>query len=269
MTDFFIFVLLMKNTNPIGLFDSGIGGTTIWREINNLMPNENTVFLADQKNAPYGTQTKEAILALSHKNVKHLVDQGCKIIVVACNTATTNAIDELRASFTVPIIGIEPAIKPASLLTKTSTIGVLATKGTITSDLFTAKLKLYPNVKIIEQIGYNLVTLIESGQLESQEIKDLLKLYLLPMVEQGMDTLVLGCTHYPYLKPIIKTIIPDDVLIIDSGEAVAKHTQKILQQNNLLNDSTTPGSCIFYSNVDTTVLKTFVPSNHLVREIQF
>ncbi|MGG5506543.1 MULTISPECIES: glutamate racemase [unclassified Myroides] len=259
----------MKKTNPIGLFDSGIGGTTIWREINTLMPNENTLFLADQKNAPYGTQTKEAIIALSHKNVKHLVDQGCKIIIVACNTATTNAIQELRASFDIPIIGIEPAIKPASLLTKTSTIGVLATKGTITSDLFTAKLKLYPNVKIIEQIGYNLVTLIETGQLHSQEMKALLELYLIPMVEQGMDTLVLGCTHYPYLTPIIKTIIPESVLIIDSGEAVAKHTQQILREKDLLNDTHTPGDCIFYSNIDTTVLKTFVPSHYRVQKIQF
>ncbi|MBB1138352.1 glutamate racemase [Myroides sp. WP-1] len=259
----------MKKTNPIGLFDSGIGGTTIWREINKLMPNENTLFLADQKNAPYGTQTKEAIVALSHKNVKHLVDQRCKLVIVACNTATTNAIQELRTSFDIPIIGIEPAIKPASLLTKTSTIGVLATKGTITSDLFTAKLKLYPDVKIIEQIGYNLVTLIEAGQLHSQEMRDLLELYLIPMVEQGMDALVLGCTHYPYLTPIIKTIIPENVVIIDSGEAVAKHTQKILREKDLLNDNDSLGECVFYSNIDTTVLKTFVPSHYRVEEIQF
>lgn len=259
----------MKNTNPIGLFDSGIGGTTIWHEIHRLMPHENTIFLADQKNAPYGTQTKEAIIGLSYKNVNYLVDQGCKLVVVACNTATTNAITELRASFTIPIIGIEPAIKPASILTKTSIIGVLATKGTITSDLFTAKLKLYPNIKIIEQIGYNLVTLIESGQLHSQEIKDLLSLYLLPMVEQGMDTLVLGCTHYPYLKPIIQTIIPKDVLIIDSGEAVAKHTYKVLQQSNLLNDRDTLGESTFYTNIDPTVLQSFVPAPYLVQKIQF
>ena len=259
----------MKNTNPIGLFDSGIGGTTIWREINRLLPNENTLFLADQKNAPYGTQTKEAIVALSHKNVKRLVDQGCKIIIVACNTATTNAIQELRTSFSIPIIGIEPAIKPATLLTKTSTIGVLATKGTITSDLFTAKLKLYPEIKIIEQIGYNLVTLIEAGQLHSQEMRELLALYLIPMVEQGMDALVLGCTHYPYLTPIIKTIIPEHILIIDSGEAVAKHTQKILSEHDLLNENNIPGDCIFYSNMDTTILKTFVPPTYHVEQIDF
>lgn len=259
----------MKNTNPIGLFDSGIGGTTIWQEIHKLMPTEDTIFLADQKNAPYGTQTKEAILALSHKNVQYLVDQGCKLVVVACNTATTNAIQELRSSFAIPIIGIEPAIKPASLLTKTSTIGVLATKGTITSDLFTSKLKLYPNVKIIEQIGYNLVTLIESGQLNSQEMKDLLQLYLLPMVEQGMDTLVLGCTHYPYLTPIIKTLIPEHILIIDSGEAVAKHTQKILGEHHLLTPHTNKGNTVFYTNVDPSILQTFAPDDVQVQQIEF
>ena len=259
----------MKNTNPIGLFDSGIGGTTIWQEIHKLMPTEDTIFLADQKNAPYGTQTKEAILALSHKNVQYLVDQGCKLVVVACNTATTNAIQELRSSFAIPIIGIEPAIKPASLLTKTSTIGVLATKGTITSDLFTSKLKLYPNVKIIEQIGYNLVTLIESGQLNSQEMKDLLQLYLLPMVEQGMDTLVLGCTHYPYLTPIIKTLIPEHILIIDSGEAVAKHTQKVLGEHDLLTPRTNKGNAIFYTNVDPSILQTFAPDDIQVQQIEF
>lgn len=259
----------MKNTNPIGLFDSGIGGTTIWQEIHNLMPYEDTIFLADQKNAPYGTQTKEAIQALSHKNVKYLVDQGCKLVIVACNTATTNAIQELRSSFSIPIIGIEPAIKPASLLTKTSTIGVLATKGTITSDLFTSKLKLYPNVKIIEQIGYNLVTLIEAGKIHSQEMKDLLQLYLLPMVEQGMDTLVLGCTHYPYLTPIIKTIIPDHILVIDSGEAVAKHTQKVLADHQLLTTNDQPGNTHFYTNIDPSVLQTFAPKDIQVQQIEF
>jgi len=259
----------MKNTNPIGLFDSGIGGTTIWQEIIKLMPNEDTLFLADQKNAPYGTQTKEAIIALSHKNVKYLVDQGCKLVIVACNTATTNAITELRSTFNIPIIGIEPAIKPASILTKTATIGVLATKGTITSNLFTSKLKLYPNIKIIEQIGYDLVSLIESGQIHSPQLKELLKLYLLPMVEQGMDTLVLGCTHYPYLTPIIKTIIPENILIIDSGEAVAKHTLKMLQEHHLVSTSQNGGTSTFYTNVDPTVLQSFVPINYTVQQIDF
>lgn len=188
---------------------------------------------------------------------------------MACNTATTNAIQELRSTFSIPIIGIEPAIKPATILTKTSTIGVLATKGTITSDLFTSKLKLYPNVKIIEQIGYNLVTLIEAGQLHSQEIKDLLALYLLPMVEQGMDTLVLGCTHYPYLTPIIKTIVPENILIIDSGEAVAKHTQSVLKEHQLLTSQTSIGKTAFYTNIDPSSLQAFAPKDIQVQQIEF
>lgn len=259
----------MKQLNPIGLFDSGIGGTSIWLEINKLMPNENTIFLADQKNAPYGVKSKQEIIDLSHKNVDFLVKEGCKIVVVACNTATTNAIVELRNSFTIPIIGIEPAIKPAVSLTKTSTIGVLATKRTITSDIFSSKVKSYPNIKIIEQIGYNLVTLIEAGQLYSEEMKQLLKEYLLPMVEQGMDTLVLGCTHYPYLIPIIKTIIPEDVLIIDSGIAVAKQTHKILQENNLLTTSSILGQNKFYTNIDTAVLQSFIPNDSIAIQIDF
>ncbi len=259
----------MKQKNPIGLFDSGIGGTSIWQEINKLLPYENTIFLADQKNAPYGTKSKQEIIDLSCKNVDFLVKSGCKIIVVACNTATTNAIIELRSNFDIPIIGIEPAIKPATALTKTSTIGVLATKGTITSNIFNEKVKSYTNVNIIEQIGYNLVSLIEAGKIESEEMKGLLEEYLLPMVDKGMDTLVLGCTHYPYLIPMIKNIIPDNILIIDSGQAVAKQTNKILEANNMLNLSTELGSNIFYSNIDTTVLKTFIPENSIVEQIEF
>ncbi len=260
---------MMKNENPIGLFDSGIGGTSIWREVNKLLPNEHTIFLADQKNAPYGAKSKQEIINLSYKNVEFLVQANCKIVIVACNTATTNAIVELRANFNIPIIGIEPAIKPAASLTKTSTIGVLATKGTITSSIFSEKTKLYSNVNIIEKIGYNLVSLIEAGKIKSEEMKNLLKEYLVPMVDQGMDTLVLGCTHYPYLIPIIKTIIPDDILIIDSGEAVAKQTKKVLQENDLLSSSEEIGKNIFYSNIDTAILETFIPKNSIAKQIVF
>lgn len=260
---------MMKNKNPIGLFDSGIGGTSIWREVNKLLPNEHTIFLADQINAPYGTKSKQEIIDLSCKNVEFLIQANCKLIIVACNTATTNAIVELRANYNIPIIGIEPAIKPAASLTKTSTIGILATKGTITSTIFSEKIKLYSNINIIEQIGFNLVSLIEAGEIGSKEMKNLLKEYLLPMVDKGMDTLVLGCTHYPYLIPIIKTIIPDDILIIDSGEAVAKQTKKVLQENDLLSLSEEIGKTIFYSNINTAVLETFVPKNSIVQQIIF
>lgn len=250
----------MKNENPIGLFDSGIGGTSIWKEVNALMPFENTIYLADSKNAPYGLKCKEEIIALSCKNTEFLLNNNCKIIVVACNTATTNAIKELRAKYKVPFIGIEPAIKPAALQTKTQTIGILATKGTLNSELFHQSVANHPDVKIIEQIGHSLVQLIENGDINSPEMEELLKSYLNPMVEKNIDYLVLGCSHYPYLIPQIKKIIPEHIKIIDSGEAVAKQTQKILEQNHLLNNSKEKSSQIFYTNSEPAVLETIL--NH-------
>lgn len=245
----------MINENPIGLFDSGIGGTSIWKEVHALMPYENTIYLADSKNAPYGLKSKDEIIALSCKNTEFLLENNCKIIVVACNTATTNAIKELRAKYDVPFIGIEPAIKPAALQSKTQKIGILATKGTLNSELFHKNVANHPDVKIIEQIGHGLVQLIENGDMDSAEMEELLKSYLNPMVEKNIDYLVLGCSHYPYLIPQIKKIIPSQIKIIDSGEAVAKQTQKILEQNNLLNLSKRKSSQIFYTNSEPEVLK--------------
>jgi glutamate racemase len=248
----------MKKNNPIGLFDSGIGGTSIWKEVHALLPNENTIYLADSKNAPYGLKTKDEIIHLSCKNTELLLEENCKIIVVACNTATTNAIKELRAKYDVPFIGIEPAIKPAAIQSKTETIGILATKGTLSSALFYENVAKHPNVTIIEQIGHGLVQLIENGDLDSPEMKELLESYLLPMVEKNIDYLVLGCSHYPYLIPQIKKIIPPSIKIIDSGEAVAKQTKKILEEQQLLNDSNNNASQIFYTNSNPEVLKKIV-----------
>lgn len=259
----------MTNNNPIGLFDSGIGGTSIWREINELLPNENTIYLADSKNAPYGQKSKEEIIALSIKNTEFLLEQNCKIIVVACNTATTNAIKELRAKYKVPFIGIEPAIKPAALNSKTHTIGILATKGTLNSELFHETSRKFQDIKIIEQIGYNLVPLIENGEINSAEMNSLLHQYLKPMVEANIDYLVLGCSHYPYLIPQIKKILPKRIKIIDSGEAVARQTKKVLEENNTLNLSNKKGETIFYTNSDSKVLKTILNGDFEVIEKDF
>ncbi len=248
----------MKKNNPIGLFDSGVGGTSIWKEVHALLPNENTIYLADSKNAPYGLKSKEEIIQLSCKNTELLLKENCKIIVVACNTATTNAIKELRAKYDVPFIGIEPAIKPAAIQSQTQTIGILATKGTLNSSLFHENVAKHPDVKIIEQIGHGLVQLIENGDLDSPEIKELLESYLLPMVEKNIDYLVLGCSHYPYLIPQIKKIIPSSIKIIDSGEAVAKQTKKILEELQLLNPSKGNATQVFYTNSNPEVLKKIV-----------
>jgi glutamate racemase len=248
----------MKKNNPIGLFDSGIGGTSIWKEVHALLPNENTIYLADSKNAPYGLKTKDEIIQLSCKNTELLLEENCKIIVVACNTATTNAIKELRAKYDVPFIGIEPAIKPAAIQSQTQTIGILATKGTLNSSLFHENVAKHPDVKIIEQIGHGLVQLIENGDLDSPEMKELLESYLLPMVEKNIDYLVLGCSHYPYLIPQIKKIIPSSIKIIDSGEAVAKQTKKILEELQLINPSKGNFTQVFYTNSNPEVLKKIV-----------
>ena len=258
----------MSNINPIGLFDSGIGGTSIWKAIHQLMPNENTIYLADSKNAPYGVKSKEEIIALSKKNTELLLENNCKIIVVACNTATTNAIKELRASYDVPFIGIEPAIKPAATHSKTQTIGILATKGTLSSALFNQTVALYQETNIIEQIGYGLVELIENGEINSPKMEALLHSYLKPMIEKNIDYLVLGCSHYPYLIPKIKEILPKTIQIIDSGEAVAKQTLAVLQSQNSLTNLE-KGKCEFYSNIDPKVLNDILENNYSATKRDF
>lgn len=244
---------------PIGIFDSGIGGTSIWKEIHQLLPNENTIYLSDSKNAPYGQKTAQEIINLSVKNTEFLLKQNAKIIVVACNTATTNAIKYLRANYNVPFIGIEPAIKPASLKTKTGTVGILATKGTLNSALFEkTSSSLSDEITIIEQVGEGLVELIENGKMYSDEMTLLLKKYITPMLKQKCDYIVLGCTHYPYLLPQIQKIAGKEVTIIDSGEAVAKQTKNILLKQNLLKSSNAIPTNNFYINKDATVLKTIL-----------
>ena len=243
-------------TQPIGIFDSGVGGTSIFKEIHQLLPHESIIYLADSINAPYGDKTTDEIKSLSEKNTRYLLSKNCKLIVVACNTATTNAISFLRAKYNIPFIEIEPAIKPAALPTKTGCIGILATKGTLASDLFHKTTNLYSaNIKVVEQIGTGIVELIEAGKLYSEEMRQLLKTYLNPMISAQIDHLVLGCTHYPYLIPILKELLPENVKIIDSGEAVARQTKHILNQNQLLNISNDTTFIEFYTNTNPDVLK--------------
>jgi glutamate racemase len=258
----------MTNNHPIGIFDSGIGGTSIWKAIHDLLPNEQTIYLADSKNAPYGQKSKSEIISLSMKNTDLLIEMGCKLIVVACNTATTNAIQELRAKYNIPFIGIEPAIKPAATHSLTQTIGILATKGTLNSELFNRTTEKYQDIKIIEQIGYGLVQLIENGDINSPEMTKLLQSYLTPMIEANIDYLVLGCSHYPYLIPQIKKLIPEHIHIIDSGEAVAKQTQNILR--DIVGFTSAKSSApIFYTNTNPKVLNEILENEYKVEERDF
>ena len=245
------------NTIPIGIFDSGIGGTSIWKEVVKLLPNENTIYLADSKNAPYGEKTSDEIIELCIKNTELLISKGCKLIIVACNTATTNAIDYLRKNYNIPFIGIEPAIKPAALCSKTGAIGILATKGTLSSKLFEKTTREYAkNITTIEQDGEGLVPLIEAGKLNSEELNQLLSSYLKPMLKFNIDHLVLGCTHYPYLIPQIREIVGAKINIIDSGEAVAIQTKNVLESEHLINNQNQKrGENLFYINKEKTVLE--------------
>lgn len=257
------------DARPIGIFDSGIGGTSILKEIQLLLPQEHTLYLSDSANAPYGQKTVEKIKELSIKNTAFLLDRNCKLIVVACNTATTNAIKHLRTQYAVPFIGIEPAIKPAALKSRNKHIGILATKGTLNSSLFASTAsQLEKDIIIIEQIGEGLVELIENGQLHSKQMTALLKKHLTPFQKHQVDELVLGCTHYPYLIPQIQAILGPAVHIIDSGAAVAKQTKMVLEQHKRLNTCNTKAQHWAYSNKDAELLEQFI-ANKASTEVSF
>lgn len=258
------------SSNPIGIFDSGIGGTSIFKEIHELLPNEDTIYLSDSKNAPYGNKSQAQIIDLSVKNTELLLSQGCKLVVVACNTATTNAIKILRANYNIPFIGIEPAIKPAALQSQTKSIGILATKGTLSSELFHRTSDLYSEgINVIEQVGEGIVPLVEEGKINSEDMRVLLGKYLKPMLEANIDHLVLGCTHYPYLIPLLKEMLPDHIKIIDSGLAVARQTKAILVKNDILNSTTLPSKNMFYTNGNAAILKDILDHKFNVEFLDF
>lgn len=258
---------MQKNDVIIGLFDSGLGGITVWKEINNKLPQLSTIYLADSKNAPYGSKSKDEIIALCKKNIDFLLTKNVSSIVVACNTATTNAINELRTEYNLPIIGVEPAIKPAVLASKSKKIGVLATLATLQSEKYIEAKKSFPKVEFVEQAGHHLVQLIESGKLYSEELKKLLIQYVTPMRDAQVDHIVLGCTHYPFFKSILKEITDSSIQIIDSGAAIANRVHQILESNDLPTDSSTLFHK-FYINKSSNVMKSLL-KNDKVSIIEF
>lgn len=251
------------NNNPIGIFDSGVGGITIYEEIHKLLPNENIIYLADSKNAPYGEKSKEEIIEFSVKNTEFLIKNGCKLIIVACNTASTNAVKYLRENYSIPFIRVQPAIKPAAIYSKTKTVGILATKGTLKSDLLLeTSQKFAQGVEVIHQVGEGLVSLIEEGKIHSLEMRKLLKKYIHPMLEKNIDYLVLGCTHYPFLRSEIEKIVGKKVRILDSGEAIARQTKVILEQENIINLNNHSNEHKFYSNKNPDILQNILDQYH-------
>jgi len=257
------------NTEAIGLFDSGVGGISIWQAVNALMPNENTIYLADNKNAPYGSKTKDEIIALSEKNTEFLLNQNVKLIVVACNTASTNAIPHLRQKYNVPFIRIQPAIKPACLQSKTKKVGLLATKSTLNSKMLDELKQIIPvnDVEIIGQYGKGLVEIVENNQMESPETYRLLEQYLKPMLEQNIDQLVLGCTHYPFLISQMHKVLGNKVQIIEPSHAIARQTNRILTEFDLLAPENQEAKHLFYANKSTKALKSLLKEYQNIRII--
>jgi glutamate racemase len=219
----------------IGVFDSGVGGLSILDEALRQLPDHDYLYFADSANAPYGERSPEWIAGRSLSICQSLADAGCHAIVVACNTATAEAIQSIRAQLkTIPIIGVEPGIKPAALQSQKGLVGVLATEATLKSDKFNALLATLPgDCRFVKQAGAGLVPLIESGQLHAPETAALLAQHLQPMRTAGVDTLVLGCTHYPFLMPLILNQLGSSVRIVDTSDAVIRQLARQLEAHRI------------------------------------
>ncbi len=228
----------------IGIFDSGIGGLSVFREIRKVLPDEKYIYYSDNANCPYGEKSKEFIINRARAITDFLIEHGADIIVVACNTATAAAIATLRAEYPIKFIGMEPAIKPAVLSTQTGTIGVLATAGTLKADKYlNTKGRYAEGIKITEHIGQGFVELVENGNTSGEEAEAIVRASLKPLLDEGADRIVLGCTHYPFLMDTIKKVAdglyPQRAIeIIDPAPAVAKHLLEVMQEEGLIKNET-------------------------------
>lgn len=231
--EFYCF-LHMQN-QPIGIFDSGIGGLSVLLEAQKLLPNETFIYLADQAYVPYGGKTKDELIDRVSKIIAFFKERNVKAVVVACNTATVYTIDEMRQRFSFPIIGTVPVIKTIANITKTGKTAVFSTPATAKSSYLSELIKKFAKGVSVKQIGGSkLEELIEEGNLNSPEIKNILRHHLLPLVKSNVDAIALGCTHYPFLKDTIRKIVGPKVAVVDSGGAVARRLKYVLEHEKLL-----------------------------------
>lgn len=227
------------NNSPIGIYDSGFGGLSVWRELYRALPTESLIYLGDGKNCPYGSLPEEQIRHLAEQSVRVLIDNGCKLVVVACNTATSAAIEYLRERYPeVPFVGLEPAIKPACLQSKTGVVGVVATERSLTGRKFLTTLARYgEGVKVVKAVGEGFVEAVEKNEEGSERTEQLVRAVIEPIIAEGADVIVLGCTHYPFLRDVIQRVVDGrSVEIIDSGEAVEKRVESLLEKYDLRSD---------------------------------
>lgn len=236
---------------PVGVYDSGVGGLSILREIRALLPSEQLLYVADTAHCPYGVKTQEQIRARAHAIATALLEQEAKAIVVACNAASGAALDSLRAAFDVPIIGIEPAIKPAVAASRSHVVGVLSTDATIRSERFGRLIERFAEgTEVLTQPCQDLVALVEAGELDGERTEAIVRGYVEPLLERGADTLLLGCTHYPFLSRVVAEIAGPEVAIIDNSPAVARHTAHVLEQHGMLAPLDAPPSQRFWTTGD-------------------
>ncbi len=246
------------NMTNIGVFDSGLGGLWILKYLEQELPGYNFIYYADQAHLPYGSKTPDEITKFSSDIVDFLLAKDCKLIVIACNTATSASIAKLREKYEVPFVGMEPAVKPASELSKTGHIGVLATKVTTEGKKLQDAIEKYASdVEVHTCIGYGLVELVEEGKGDSDEAEMLLREYLTALMEKNIDQLVLGCTHYAFLINRIKKIVGDKVNIIDPAPAVVRRVKQLVEENNILPSNETQPPELFSSGGHVEEIKNF------------
>ena len=223
------------NDAPIGVFDSGLGGLTVWSELRRRLPRESLLYYGDGKNCPYGDKTREQVTEAVDFAVRRLVDRGVKLIVVACNAATAMAIDHLRAAYPIPFVGLEPAVKPAALSSRSGVIGILATAATLRGKLFRETSRRYEDrVRIIARVGEGFVELVEQNRERTEEAYRRVERLLTPMIEAGADRIVLGCTHYPFLLPVLERVVAGrGVTVVDPSPAVARRVVQLLDRYGL------------------------------------
>ena len=250
----------MNGVAPIGVFDSGIGGLSVWRELVRLLPQESMLYLADQAHVPYGVRTVSEVASLTHAAVSWLLQQGAKLIVIACNTASAAALTSLRQRWPdIPIVGMEPAIKPASQATKTGHVGVLATPGTLQASRFSHLVERFANgVHVHTLMGTGLVAMVEQNELSGQAVEKRIFEIMAPVRDIPIDHLVLGCTHFPFLAKTLQHILGEDVILVDPAPAVARQTQRVLYQHGL--QSAEKPSDAFWQFVTTGNLENFQSS---------
>ncbi len=235
--------------NSIGIFDSGVGGLSVLGKVRKLLPHEDILYFADTANFPYGHESVTQLQALSLEAAHLLLNKGAKLIVVACNTASSASLSILRATCALPFVGMVPAIKPATASTRNGKVGVIATQATVQTQVFAELLAQFAEgVEVFTKACPGLVETVERGETDSPTLRQLLRQYLDPMLTERIDCLVLGCTHYPFLRPIIQEIAGEDVNVIDSGAAVARQVERVLSDKGLLNENPGPGKITYLTS---------------------